>query len=149
MPFDQIISRCPSETNFNRALRTAETSKVKELILATLRISPVSANDGKRMAQWCPKPGRALSNHEKTPNNQREIIFSKAQNFTRCISGHNGGRITEAFVKINRCSASRLYLVGSMKSILVEDCKNCTFVFSAVSCIVQISDCSGSDSISN
>ena len=88
MPFDQIISRCPSETNFNRALRTAETSKVKELILATLRISPISANDGKRMNQWCPKPGRALSNHEKTPNNQREIIFSKAQNFTRCISGH-------------------------------------------------------------
>ena len=87
MPFDQIVARCPSETNFNRALRTAEISKLKEFISAALRVSPVSATEGKRMGPWCPKPGRALSNHEMAPNNQREIIFSKAQNFTRCISG--------------------------------------------------------------
>lgn len=142
LPFDQIVARCADLTSFNRAFRSSDTKKLKEFITSNLKISSVSAIVGKRISQWCPKPGKALSNHDRAPVNQREVYFSRAQNYTGCITGYNGGHITDAFVRITRCSSVRLYFIGTMRTVTVEDCSDSTFVFTAVSSVVQITACS-------
>ena len=93
---------------------------------------------GKKMVSWYDrKPGRALSNHEVAPLNQREISISRISSHSLCVKKDY---LTDATIRISKCSDVRFYFCGSIKNVLVDSCHSCTLIFSAVSSIAKIND---------
>ena len=105
---------------------------------STLTDGILISEKGKKMVSWYDrKPGRALSNHEVAPLNQREISISRITSHSLCVKKDY---LTDSTIRISKCSDVRFYFCGSIKNVLVDSCHSCTFLFSAVSSIAKIND---------
>ena len=64
--------------------------------------NPNKSEKGKKMVNWYDrKPGRALSNHESSPLNQREISINRITNHTLCVKKDY---LTDSTIRISKCS---------------------------------------------
>jgi len=137
--FDGLIMKLAGETSYTQITRSCERKKLEGFIRQYLVTNPLSASErGKKMISWYDrKPGRALSNHEVAPLNQREISISRISSHSLCVKKDY---LTDATIRISKCSDVRFYFCGSIKNVLVDSCHSCTFLFSAVSSIAKIND---------
>ena len=116
-PFHQLVTKLAGETSYSMLNRACDRKKLETFIKEYLTSNPISPSEkkAKKLIDWYDrKPGRALSNHDMAPMDQKEVLLTRIQHYTMCVKKDY---LTDVTLRITKCHDVRFYFCGSIKNV--------------------------------